>query len=432
MKKRLSYFLLFVSMILLTAYSAAAVCQYDADGDGYGIGTGCSGEDCNDNDPFVNYGASEQCGNGIDDNCDGITDESPCVSCIDHDGDTYGTGCSAGEDCDDANKDVNPGVAEDTFMMCTDGKDNNCNGLIDQDDTSCAQFYSTPEQLEGTAGAVGASGCTISNPQWMTPEGDIVTAASPGESIIAIAEGSNCKDVEVIIAIQKYGEAVTVDDTTTFFGEFEDENGSALDDYAIYQTIAPTEQGEYVFTATSDSGSATSDRLMVGEAAAGSCEVQWDCSAIPYGDCAKGMMSRDICPGNEGSCCKDETTCECTAIYPEGDCAEYTYAKPQYQKSCTGITSGKKAEKAAEEEVAVAEAGLPWTLIIIIAIVALAAIGGAAYYLATKKPAAQVPASLINYVKAARAKNIPDETIKQALLKSGWKPEQISAALKAK
>ncbi len=442
MKKRLSCFLLFTALILLSAYPASAVCTietptctHDADGDCYGLGTGCSGEDCNDNDPLVNPGITEQCGNGIDDDCDGEIDETsiqePCETCIDFDRDSYGSRCPLGEDCNDADATVNPRQDEDTFDVCIDGKDNNCNGLIDQDDANCAAFYSTPEEL---AGAGGTGGCAISNPQWITPDGDLVTAADPGENIFAVIEGSDCEGVEVMIAIQKHGEAVTVDDIATFFGEFEDENGNAMDNYAIYQTTAPTEPGKYVFTATSDYGSVTSSILMVGEAPAGSCEVQWDCSAIPYGDCTDKLKSRDVCPGNEDSCCTDETACECTAMYPEGDCTEYTYAEPQYQKSCAGITGGERAEREEEEEeeAAVAEAGLPLIPIITIAIIALAAIGGAAYYFATKKPAAQVPASLINYVKAARAKNIPDESIKEALQKSGWKPEQISAALKAK
>ena len=40
----------------------------DADGDGFEVG-----EDCDDNDPDVNHDATEVCGDGIDNNCDGLS-----------------------------------------------------------------------------------------------------------------------------------------------------------------------------------------------------------------------------------------------------------------------------------------------------------------------------------------------------------------------
>jgi hypothetical protein len=55
----------------------------DADGDGYGDGL-CGGEDCND-DPLtgvmINPAAMEDCGNGFDDDCDGVRDfrDTSCV-----------------------------------------------------------------------------------------------------------------------------------------------------------------------------------------------------------------------------------------------------------------------------------------------------------------------------------------------------------------
>ncbi len=67
------------------------VFYFDGDGDGYGtFDSQCqchpSGEysamqsgDCNDSDPEMNPDAPEICGNMKDDNCNGVTDESPCI-----------------------------------------------------------------------------------------------------------------------------------------------------------------------------------------------------------------------------------------------------------------------------------------------------------------------------------------------------------------
>ncbi|HEY3243324.1 MAG TPA: MopE-related protein [Phycisphaerae bacterium] len=86
----------------------------DADADGFTI---CQG-DCDDNDPTVFPGAPEIC-DGKDNNCDGVIDEG-----FDADGDGFTT---CGGDCDDNNPAVHPGAVE----VC-DGIDNNCDGQIDE------------------------------------------------------------------------------------------------------------------------------------------------------------------------------------------------------------------------------------------------------------------------------------------------------------
>ncbi|MCB9677917.1 MAG: putative metal-binding motif-containing protein [Alphaproteobacteria bacterium] len=120
----------------------------DADGDGYGGPTdvlSCTpptlpGFDCNDGDAAINPGATEVC-NGVDDDCDGASDEGFPTSqwWADADGDGYGdeattlTTCAppsgwvdVAGDCDDAISTVNPGAAE----IC-DGIDNDCDGFVD-------------------------------------------------------------------------------------------------------------------------------------------------------------------------------------------------------------------------------------------------------------------------------------------------------------
>ncbi|NNE26945.1 MAG: hypothetical protein HKN09_08895, partial [Saprospiraceae bacterium] len=83
----------------------------DNDGDGW-----IDECDCDDNDPNVNPAMSEVCGNGIDDDCDGVVDTD------DDDGD--GIGACQG-DCDDNNSNVYPGAPE----IC-DALDNDCDGVI--------------------------------------------------------------------------------------------------------------------------------------------------------------------------------------------------------------------------------------------------------------------------------------------------------------
>ena len=101
----------------------------DADGDGVPLAN-----DCDDHDPAVHPGAAEVC-NGKDDNCDGKIDEG-----FDKDGDGYAT-CEVGTkpaDCDDNDPAVHPGATE----VCNN-KDDNCDGKIDEGfDKDNDGFYS--------------------------------------------------------------------------------------------------------------------------------------------------------------------------------------------------------------------------------------------------------------------------------------------------
>lgn len=114
----------------------------DADGDGYS-----PPNDCNDSDPSINPGAAESCTDGIDNDCDGKIDAQdpnavgcPLV-CTDADLDTYAVqGSTCGPvDCNDANASVNPGAVE----SCTNGIDDDCDGLVDGADTDCGACVPT-------------------------------------------------------------------------------------------------------------------------------------------------------------------------------------------------------------------------------------------------------------------------------------------------
>lgn len=119
-----------------------------------GYYTATRGTDCNDNEFAVKPSAPEAC-NGIDDNCNSVTDEENALSCrdyyYDYDADSYGTDdepkclCVASRpwsalrsgDCNDAVLAVNPGADE----KCN-GVDDDCDGSTDPiDSTNCNDFY---------------------------------------------------------------------------------------------------------------------------------------------------------------------------------------------------------------------------------------------------------------------------------------------------
>ncbi len=136
----------------------------DVDADGYGnpLSFLCPsmGLDCDDTNANVNPGETEgpvgdaTCSDGLDNDCNGLTDaEDPnCQGavCTDNDEDGYGdpasAACTSPElDCDDTNANVNPGETEGPVgdATCSDGLDNDCNGLTDMDDPNCQEGTET-------------------------------------------------------------------------------------------------------------------------------------------------------------------------------------------------------------------------------------------------------------------------------------------------
>jgi hypothetical protein len=132
-----------IGLIGLAAVTLVA-CNKPSDYDGDGF---TADIDCNDNDAAIHPEATEVC-DGVDNNCDNSIDGSDADGAAtyyaDADADGFGgvalsiTQCDAptgfvanGDDCDDNNLDIHPDAAE----VC-DGADNDCDGLVDDDDDS--------------------------------------------------------------------------------------------------------------------------------------------------------------------------------------------------------------------------------------------------------------------------------------------------------
>ncbi len=131
----------------------------DADGS---IAIACGGFDCNDSNPNVFPGAAEQCTDGSDNDCNGVSDcfdpacdDAPFCGCTPTTEQCEGSideDCDGEVDCLDASCQGTPacGCLANESNRCGDGFDDDCDGATDCDDSDCANTpacscASTPE-----------------------------------------------------------------------------------------------------------------------------------------------------------------------------------------------------------------------------------------------------------------------------------------------
>ena len=135
----------------------------DADGDG-----SPDADDCDDTNPEIHPLAEEIC-NGVDDNCDGLTDPDTATDAAvwyrDGDGDGFGTeggsvtACAAPEgyvagsgtsfDCADEDPGIHPGATE---TNCADPTDYNCDGSVGFADADGDGYAACEECDDGASG----------------------------------------------------------------------------------------------------------------------------------------------------------------------------------------------------------------------------------------------------------------------------------------
>lgn len=181
----------------------------DEDGDGFGaddpqqtceapadsVPNLVAGADCNDTNSAVNPSIVEQCGDGVDNDCNGVVDDSlDSVSYyVDNDLDGFPGGdrqndCTApqssfpdlsvGEDCDDANVAVNPDAGE----ICGDGLDNDCDGATDDSGLGAVTWYVDSDN-DGYPGPTAFSGCV-----------------APNGSFATLSGGTDCNDLDASVS----------------------------------------------------------------------------------------------------------------------------------------------------------------------------------------------------------------------------------------
>lgn len=150
----------------------------DLDSDGFDDRPGCGEVDCDDAVASTNPGAVELCGNGVDDDCDGVPDNNTDLGAFvewhpDTDADGYGdsaitiSACSAppghvadGTDCDDADVNVFPGQGCSQFCSPAEAAwvDQNQAFLYQQADGLWFNCFNTPDAGACLADQLAVSG----------------------------------------------------------------------------------------------------------------------------------------------------------------------------------------------------------------------------------------------------------------------------------
>ncbi len=202
--------------------SDATTWYLDADGDGYGDALAgalacerpsdhvLTDDDCDDSNAAVNPDATETC-NGIDDDCDDLVDDDDTGTTgtstwyVDADADGYGDADSTTEaceqpsgyiadatDCNDSDAVINAAATEDC-----DDIDNDCDGLVDDDDpdvTGTTTWYLDADG-DGYGGTIATTDACEQPSGWVataTDCDDLDASAHPGGTELCDGADNDC------------------------------------------------------------------------------------------------------------------------------------------------------------------------------------------------------------------------------------------------